>query len=82
MDTSEAARRERAERRRRIAVARKIGLHDDDGSFDDAFWSAIDPSERMRLNWEMVVEHHAAQGRDPDELRLRRSVARVQRRQR
>jgi hypothetical protein len=79
-DDSEAARAERAERRRRIGVARKIRLHEDDGSFDDEFWSAIDPSERMRLNWEMVVEHHAVKGRDPAELRLRRSVARVQRR--
>jgi hypothetical protein len=79
-DDVEAARAERAERRRRIGIARKIGLHDDDGSFDDEFWSAIDPSERMRLNWEMVVEYHAAQRRDPAELRLRRSVARVQRR--
>ncbi|HEY6237173.1 MAG TPA: hypothetical protein VIW69_18870 [Candidatus Elarobacter sp.] len=71
---SEAARAERAERRRQIGVARKIRLHEDDGSFDDEFWSAIDPSERMRLNWEMVVEYHAANRRDPAELRLRRSV--------
>jgi hypothetical protein len=71
---SEAARIERAERRRRIGVARKIRLHEDDGSFDDAFWSAIDPSERMRLNWEMVVDYHAAQRQDPAQLRLRRSV--------
>ncbi len=64
-DDAKAARTERAERRRRIGVARKIRLHEDDGSFDDEFWSAIDPSERMRLNWEMVLEHHAAQQRNP-----------------
>jgi hypothetical protein len=64
-DEAQAARAQRAERRRRIGVARKIRLHEDDGAFDDDFWSAIDPSERMRLIWEMVVEYHATSDETP-----------------
>jgi hypothetical protein len=69
-------------RRRRNGMARKIKLHEDDGSFDIEFWDQYTPSERMMLVWTMVEEEHAARGRDPAELRFQRSVGGLQRRER
>jgi hypothetical protein len=69
-----------AARRRAIGVGRKVKLREDDGSFDMEFWDRYTPSERMMLVWVMVEEEHAAQGRDPAELRFQRSVGGLQRR--
>jgi hypothetical protein len=71
-----------AARRRAIGVGRKVKLREDDGSFDMEFWDRYTPSERMMLVWVMVEEEHAAQGRDPAELRFQRSIGGLQRRRR
>jgi hypothetical protein len=72
--------RERADLRRKSAVARLVRMSDDDGSFDRAFWARYSPSERMAMAWQMVVERAAQQGIDADRLRLERSVTAVIRR--
>ncbi len=38
-------------------------------------WQALPPSARSRAAWDLVVEAWKAKGRDPDELRLQRSLA-------
>lgn len=60
-------------------MARIVGLHDDDGSFDREFWATIPPGKRVELMWDMVLEHLAWQGIDGDQLRLQRSVLRIER---
>jgi D-alanyl-D-alanine dipeptidase len=69
-------------RRRATGVGRKIKLREDDGSFDMEFWDRYTPSERVMMVWQMVVEEHAAQGRDPAELRFQRSAGGLQSRRR
>lgn len=73
---------ERARLRRSKAIVAKTRLHEDDGSFDRAFWSRYTPSERFALSWEMVREWATAQGIDECQLRLHRSIVRIKRRER
>ena len=68
--------------RRRLGTGRLIGLHEDDGAFDRAFWNAIPPHERLEAVWDMTLDFLALQGERVDQLRLQRSVCRVERRER
>ena len=53
----------------------RLGRRDEmDRSFDLAYWRSRSPTERMAAVWEMTVFHHKLKQRDPDELRLDRSV--------
>lgn len=45
-----------------------------DRSFDIAYWQRLGPAAILTEAWRMVVEAHAQKGRDPSELRLRRTV--------
>jgi hypothetical protein len=69
----------RAERRR-LGSTRLIGLHDDDGAFDRAFWDAVPPHARLEAVWDLTLEFLALQGQRGDQPRLQRSVCRVERR--
>lgn len=51
-----------------------------DREFDIQFWQGLNSEARADAVWEMVVEHWKDKGKDPDELRLQRSVESVQRR--
>jgi hypothetical protein len=62
------------------ATSRIIRLHEDDGSFDREFWSAVPASRRLETVWELVLEYLAWQEPDAGEPRLQRSVCRVERR--
>ena len=55
-------------------------LHEDDGSFDRAFWRSIPAERRLELLWDMTLEYAEWQGNDGAQSRLHRSVCRVQRR--
>jgi hypothetical protein len=68
-----------AHERRRLGTARLIGLHDDDGAFDRAFWSAVPAHERLETLWDMTLEYLALQGQRGDQPRLQRSVCSVER---
>ena len=72
------------ERRARRAqwVTRKIRRHEDSDEFDRAFWLQMDPIQRMLQGWLLTVEAFAMKGISEGELRVSRSVARVQRRKR
>ena len=70
----------RSDERRRLGTSRVIGLHEDDGAFDRAFWSAIPPHERLEAVWDMTLDFLALQGERVDQLRLQRSVCHVERR--
>lgn len=70
---------ERREQRSKGTI-RVVGIHDDDGLFDQAFWKTIPPAERLELVWGMVVEFLEWRGLDGDKSRLQRSVFRVERR--
>jgi hypothetical protein len=68
-----------SDRRERIVVG-KTRLGEDDGSFDATFWSALSPEERLEATWQAVLDWAAMRGVDERELRLQRSVVRVERR--
>jgi hypothetical protein len=45
-----------------------------DRSFDIAYWQRLGPTAIFEAAWQLVVEAHSQSGRDPNELRLQRSV--------
>jgi hypothetical protein len=65
--------------RRGRALTRKIHLHDDHEAFNREIWSAVDPSVRAAYVFELSVLAARLQGFSGDQLRLDKSVARVQR---
>ncbi|HEV7698603.1 MAG TPA: hypothetical protein VGO43_00090 [Pyrinomonadaceae bacterium] len=50
-----------------------------DREFDVQFWQGLTSEVRANAVWEMVVDHWEMEGKDPDELRLQRSVESIQR---
>lgn len=54
-------------------------LEDMDRSFDLAFWQAQPETARFSAAWDMVVTAWKIQGKNPDELRLQRTVESFQR---
>ena len=48
--------------------------------FDRAFWASQTPEGRFEAAWQCVLDWAAMKGIDANELRLQRSVVRVQRR--
>ena len=50
-----------------------------DREFDIQFWQGLSSEARANAVWEMVVDHWVMQDRNPDELRLQRSVTSIQR---
>jgi hypothetical protein len=51
-----------------------------DRSFDIAYWQRQGDAAIFRAAWELVELHHRDQGKDPNELRLQRSIENFQRR--
>ena len=66
--------------RDRKVITRKIRRGEDDGSFDRAFWQALDPEVRFAAMWEMVSEVDLIRGKDGRQPRLQRHVHRLERR--
>jgi hypothetical protein len=64
------------------ARARLVPLHHDDGQFDREFWQSVPRDERVAALWQMVQDWAEWQGVPTHELRLQRSVCRVERRRR
>jgi hypothetical protein len=71
----------RAAARKRWITA-KIRLSDDHEAFDEAFWADVAPEERIMAAFGLAVVGAQMKGYDGDQLRLCRSVARVERRRR
>ena len=60
-------------------VMERLGrIQDMDRSFDLAFRQAQDTTARFRAAWELAVHYNRRQGKSDDELRLQRSVERLQ----
>jgi hypothetical protein len=61
------------------ARARLVPLHQNDGQFDREFWQSVPRGERVAALWQMVQDWAEWRGVPTDELRLQRSVCRVER---
>ena len=68
--------------RRGKARTRKIRRNEDRDALDRGYWASLQPIERMAMCWQLFGEWAALKGLDEDQLRLRRSVASIQRRRR
>ena len=51
-----------------------------DRSFDIEYWQRQGDAAIYRATWELVELYHRSQGKDPNELRLQRSIENSQRR--
>lgn len=56
--------------------SRKLGVEEDDGEFDLAFWQAQSAETRFSAAWDMVETAWEMKGRPADELRLQRTACR------
>jgi hypothetical protein len=63
-----------------MASTKLTTLHEDDGSFDGAFWQSVPTDQRLELLWDLTLEYSEWRGDDAGQSRLQRSVCRVQRR--
>lgn len=61
-------------------MVRKVRTNEEDGSFDREFWAKQSPEQRFEAAWQCVLDWAAMKGVSERELRLQRSVVRVQRR--
>lgn len=50
-----------------------------DREFDIQFWQGLSSQERADAGWELITSYWQMKGKNPDELRLQRSVENVQR---
>jgi hypothetical protein len=71
--------RRAAERRNRMQV-RVIGLKDDHDAFDRDYFAALSPGQKMTMVGTMFAEQWLRGGGNAEQLRLRRDIARLQRR--
>lgn len=64
--------------RQRVITGRLARMGEDERAFDDAFWRAIPPHERVEMLWDMVLDALAVKGINV-EPRLDKSVGCVRR---
>ena len=64
---------------RRDFVERKGKIEELDRSFDVKFWQARSDTEKFAAAWELVVHSYVLKGKDVNQLRLQRTVERIQR---
>jgi hypothetical protein len=62
-----------------FVMERKVRLNQMDRSFDVEYWQRLGPEAIFEAAWDMVVQAWKVKGRDPNELRLQRSVETIQR---
>ena len=69
------------DKQKRLVMSRLVKRDEqNDRSFDREFWQRLTDSQRLDAAWDMVVFAHTSKGKDPDELRLQRSVEKLKRR--
>ena len=61
-----------------VVMERKGKIEDLDRSFDIRFWQAQSDAAKFAAAWELVTTAYQLKGRDPDELRLQRTVENFQ----
>ena len=69
----------------KLRVARTVEVRfvrqgEEERTFDRNFWQRLGPQARLAALWDMVLEAETLKGRDGGQLRLQRSVLRLQRR--
>lgn len=64
---------------RTFVMERKGKIEDLDRSFDIQFWQAQSDAAKFAAAWELVVTAYRIKGKDPNELRLHRSIENFQR---
>ena len=70
------------DKQNRLVMTRLVRRDEqNDRSFDIEFWQRLTDGQRLDAAWDMVVFDHMSKGKDPDELRLQRSVENLKRRQ-
>lgn len=68
--------------RERVIMTRLVRGRAPGREFDIAFWQALGPRKILEAAWDLVVTAAAAKGIHEDQLRLQRSVTRIERRRR
>ena len=66
--------------RERVIMTRLVRGRAPGREFDIAFWQALGPRQILEAAWDLVVTEAAAKGIHEDQLRLQRSVTRIERR--
>jgi hypothetical protein len=61
---------------------RVIGLKDDHDAIDREYFAALSPGQKMTMVGTMFAEQWLRKGGNAEQLRLRRDIARLQRRER
>ena len=67
------------EKRPQLVMERFGNIEEMDRSFDIEYWQRQGDAAIFRAAWELVEAYWRDQGRDPDELRLQRSIEAFQR---
>ncbi|MHC4972752.1 MAG: hypothetical protein ACYTG3_10505 [Planctomycetota bacterium] len=67
--------------RKRTIKARLVRRGPDEEAFDREFWAEVDPSAKLELLWDAVLEADVWQGGDGSHPRLQKSVCRLRLRQ-
>lgn len=65
----------------RLVMMRVGKVEEMDRSFDIEFWQNQTDEEKFNAAWELVVFAHSLKGQNESELRLQRSVERIERRE-
>ncbi|MEP7214184.1 MAG: hypothetical protein ABI791_13990 [Acidobacteriota bacterium] len=69
------------DKNKRLVMSRLVTREEqNDRSFDIEFWQRLTDKQRLDAAWDMVVFAHTSKGKDPDELRLQRSIENLKRR--
>ncbi len=76
----ESERERRAAERRSRMHSRIIGLKDDHDALDREYFAALSPGQKMAMVGKMFAEQWLLTGGNADQLRIRRDIARLERR--
>ena len=60
-------------------MEKKGKIPDLDRSFDRSFWQMQTPIERFNATWELIIHAYRVKGNDVRQLRLHRSIEKLQR---
>ncbi len=62
----------------RVIMSRLTSVEEQgDRSFDVDFWQRLSDEQRMQAVWDLVVFDYEIKGKNPDELRLQRTVEKL-----
>jgi hypothetical protein len=63
------------DKRNRVVMSQLATIEEQGNrSFDIEFWQCLSDEQRMQAVWDLVVFDYELKGKNPDELRLQRTV--------